>query len=461
MNLGKSTLGVLASNVANLVIGIGSSIFLTRTLGVVGKGEFAIFSAAIGLLALLAGFSLKTSISFFVAKDQLDSDRILTSLALFSALAFLVVSGVARANHVLFENEILLPLTRQEPLFELILAGAVAASIFRDDISSVFAGRRRFAVINYMVVAFSTVSFLSWLALFLLERSEGLDIGSGTVFVVYLVLVVSDAAAFAFLARRFLGLRFSPTLLRAERVGEMIRYSTKAWAAQLAQFLNYRVDIWIVQYFAGSAALGLYSLAGNLATMLWILPRSASRVLMPYVASGEDEDALERVARISRLALLLTACAGIVAALTARWWIELLYGSEFSGSSTAFVVLLLGCVPFSLSVVLGATLTGLDRLDENLVASVAGFGLTVVLDIALIPRYGIVGAAAASSSSYLLTTAIVVRALSREAGLPIRMLIVPRRGDITYLLHGLRAVSRGHQPEEPDEPHENRGDAQT
>lgn len=455
MNLGKNTLGVLASNVANVVIGIGSSIFLTRTLGVVGKGEFAIFSAAIGLLALIVGFSMKTSITFFVARERLDSTRILTTLAIISAMAFLAVSGIARLNQAFFENEILLPMTKHEPVFELVLAGAVTASIFRKNISSVFSGRQRFAVINYMVVAFSFVSFLTWLVLFLLEWSEATVIGSGTIFVAYLVLVVADAAVFGYLAHRFLGLRFSRRLLPLQRLREMFRYSSKAWVAQLAQFLNYRVDIWIVQYFAGSAALGLYSLAANLAMMLWILPRSASRVLLPYVASEPDEDALERVARISRLALLLTAFGGAAAALTAHWWIGLLYGSEFSGTSAPFIVLLFGCVPFSLSVVLGATLSGLDRLEDNLVASVAGFVLTVALDIVLIPHYGIVGAAAASSSSYLLTTAIVVRAVSREAGLPATMLVLPQRGDLRYLLDGLRAVLTDRETKVPDENREN------
>ena len=66
----------------------------------------------------------------------------------------------------------------------------------------------------------------------------------------------------------------------------MVRYGSLAYLAMLLQFLNYRVDYWIVQHFRGDEALGLYSLASSLAMMLWMLPRAAASVLLPATAAG-------------------------------------------------------------------------------------------------------------------------------------------------------------------------------
>lgn len=442
MRIGRSALGVLSSNLLNLLLAVANSIFLTRTLGVTGRGEYAVFIASVGILSLLLGLGVDTAIRYFVAKERVARERILSSLILFVLAAGTVAFGVARLNHLLLDNELLLPRRMQRPAFELTLIGVVVANLFHANVSSVFAGRRRFAALNLASVGFSVASLVVWFGFFSAERAGVASFGSDEVFPAYLALTVANAVVLAGLAYRYLGVRPSWKLLDWELFRDMIRYAAKAFAAQVAQFLNYRVDIWIVQVFLGAAALGLYSLAASLATMLWILPRSASRVLMPYVAAEEEGAPVAEVARISRLFFLATAAIAVVAALTVEHWIGLLYGAEFVGAGPAFVVLLVGSVPFSLSVVLAATLSGMNRLEENLVASFAGLVVTVVLDLILIPRYGIAGAAWASSASYLVTTVVVVRAFSKVGDVSVRDLILPRREDLAYVTDGLKSLLR-------------------
>jgi O-antigen/teichoic acid export membrane protein len=212
--------------------------------------------------------------------------------------------------------------------------------------------------------------------------------------------------------------------------------------ANVAQFLNYRVDIWIVQYFTGSAALGIYSLAASLAMTLWVLPRSTSTVLMPAMASGDAGAGFPQAARLARLVFVVTAALAVPVALFARAWLGLLYGEAFVASAAPFMVLLLGCVPFTLCVILAAALAGVNRQDVNLMASLVGLVATVALDLALIPRYGILGAAAASAVSYLVTTAVVVWVFSRIAELPARACVVPETRDFGYVRDGLQGLLR-------------------
>ncbi len=261
-------------------------------------------------------------------------------------------------------------------------------------------------------------------------------------FQVYLAVMLFNAAMLALAAYRMLGVRFSLHLLDAALLRDMVRYATLTWVANIAQFLNYRVDIWIVQYFTGSAALGIYSLAASLAMTLWVLPRSTSTVLMPAMASGDPGAGFPQAARLARLVFGVTAALAIPIVVFSRVWLGLLYGDAFVASAAPFAVLLLGCVPFTLCVILAAALAGVNRQHVNLGASLVGLVATVVLDLVLIPRYGILGAAAASAVSYLVTTAVVVWVFSRIASLPALACVVPEGRDLGYVRDGLKGLLR-------------------
>ena len=442
MSVGRKALGVFASNLVTLVLSFGNSIFLTRTLGVVGRGEFAIFAASFGVLTLLLGLGLDVSLRYYVARDEVPRERILTSVVLLAFAAGALLLGVAHANHLLFDNEIFLPATRQSLRYEATLAGVVVASLVYGNIAAVFAGTRSFRTLNLSSIGLSAVSVAAFGSLLWMKSAGLWAVDSGDVFLTYLGLQLFNALLLVGLAYREMGVRPTLALLDGPLLRKLVGYGGVAYLASLAQFLNYRVDVWIVQHFSGSAALGLYALAANLAMMLWMLPRALSTVLLPAMAAGDEGAGFTQTARLGRLSLVATALLGLPLALTVPWWVTLLYGSDFRAASGPFVLLLIGCVPFTLCVIHAAALAGAGRPAVNLRASLAGLVVTVALDLALIPRYGIEGAAVASSASYLVTTLWVLNAFSQVGKVPLTACIVPRTDDIPYLRDGLKSVLR-------------------
>ncbi len=171
MRMGRSALGVFASNLLTLVFSFGNSIFLTRTLGVVGRGEFAVFSASFGILSLLFGFGFDLSLRYFVARDRVPRERILTSLFLFAAFVAVLVFATVHANDVLLDNELFLPLSKQSLSMELALAGVVAGTLVYGNIASVFAGHRSFAALNVASVSLAAVGMVVYATLYALQRT--------------------------------------------------------------------------------------------------------------------------------------------------------------------------------------------------------------------------------------------------------------------------------------------------
>jgi O-antigen/teichoic acid export membrane protein len=442
MSVGRSSLGVFLSQGIGLVLSFGNSVFLTRALGVTGRGEFAIFTAAVGLLSILLGLGLEVSLRYYIAKGQVPRDRLLTSTLLYIVLVSSALWMAVHLNHLLLSNDLFLPASKQTTIFELALVGVVAANLFHSNISSVFWGDRNFKVINLASVGFAILSLLFYAGLYGAQVLGGLPIGSGEVFLTYSALAVFNSVVMGGMAVRLAHVRFSVTLFDRGLVLRMLTYAGKSYLAGLAQFLNYRVDYWLVEYYTGSSTLGLYSLASSLAMMLWILPRSVSSVLLPSAAAGEPEAGPLETARQARVVFTIVLLLSLPLAMSARAWISLFYGADFVAATSAFVILLVGCVPFTVCIVLAATLAGMNRVGINLGASASGLAVTVVLDVLLIPRFGMGGAAAASAVSYLVTTVVVLISFSRLTSVPAGSCVFPKTEDARYLRDGFKSILR-------------------
>ena len=96
---------------------------------------------------------------------------------------------------------------------------------------------------------------------------------------------------------------------------------------------------------------------------------------------------------------------------------ELVYTSDFSPAYSALLVLLPGVVLLGGGKVLTNELAGRGYAHYNSINSGLALVATLVLDVLLIPRYGITGAALASSIAYalnLMTALVFYRLVSRK-----------------------------------------------
>jgi O-antigen/teichoic acid export membrane protein len=101
--------------------------------------------------------------------------------------------------------------------------------------------------------------------------------------------------------------------------------------------------------------------------------------------------------------------------------IPLLYGAAFRPAVLAAQLLCVGLVGEGLGGVVTAFLYGTGRPGLNSMAVVAGLATTVGLDLVLIPRHGLLGAAVASCAAYAVTTAALLacfRLVTRAARRP-------------------------------------------
>jgi O-antigen/teichoic acid export membrane protein len=104
-------------------------------------------------------------------------------------------------------------------------------------------------------------------------------------------------------------------------------------------------------------------------------------------------------------------------AIAAPVVLPLVYGDAFRDAVVPAWVLLVGLAGGGVTGVLTAFLSGSGRPGLGSAALGSGLVVTLALDIALIPAFGIVGAATASTLAYLTTAGVlllVFRAVTRN-----------------------------------------------
>ena len=223
-----------------------------------------------------------------------------------------------------------------------------------------------------------------------------------------------------------------------------IGFGMRGQAGVFAQMLNYRLDALILSVLAGNSALGVYAVATNVGETGTYIANAAALALFRDVA---DEGGLRRVPFACRMTTAATAVFALAAAPAGIIGIPLVFGSDFAGAITPFVLLLPGMVALAVVKVLSMANTAAGRPDYMSIATVAGLAMTVILDLLLIPALAASGAAIASTLAYAtaaIASVMLYRRIRRDS---IRSLLVIGIADISAVAMRLRiSVGRPMRP---------------
>lgn len=220
-------------------------------------------------------------------------------------------------------------------------------------------------------------------------------------------------------------------------------YGLRGQLGNIVQLLNYRLDFFLVSSFLGPAALAVYSVAVMVGESLWQLSNSMAVVLFPRVAAlaGNEDERRRILGTASRVALGMTLSVALVVGLTAHLWVPRFFGVAYTEAASVIRLLLPGVVLFTVQVVLSSGIAGAGFPEWNSYVAAVSLVLSVALDVWMIPRYGIPGAAIASSLTYGTSTLLTIWNYRRLSHISLRELLVPTPADVRMLLGSLQSLA--------------------
>ena len=234
------------------------------------------------------------------------------------------------------------------------------------------------------------------------------------------VLSGGAAALLALLAGRLL-----PVLrcfrLQRKLLFRMLAYSLPLIVSQMAWWIIESSDKVMVNHILGSEALGLYSVACRIPALLNVFIALFSQAwkisAFREYDQGQDRRFYGTAFRIFTVTVGL-ACSCIM--LVLRPFLRIYVGQTFYEAWRFVPCLLLASVFSSISVFMGAIYGSLQNSVHEMLSVLLTGGLNIALNLALIPRMGIQGAAGATAISYLFIAAFRILDTRRYFRFPIR-----------------------------------------
>jgi O-antigen/teichoic acid export membrane protein len=387
-----------AASIFSKLIAVALLPLYTRYLTKADYGNAELMFAAVVSVSIVVRLGLIEALLRFYYKDGEDPARVVSTS--FAAL-FWVSTAAA-----------LVALPFAGPISEAVLGGPghAAPDLARISIGGLWVltmfeflltlfrleERARAYFVTTMLSVLAAIGLTVVLVVGKGEGAKGLLLGSyasGAAFVLGLIWV----------HRRRLSLWIDRALMR-----RLMRFGLPTMPAELSLYLLNFVDRIILVRSAGAGAVGLYSLAVKFAQGVNVLVRGFQLAWPPLAYSIRDDGEARRT--YAAVVTWFTAgCAFVVAGmwLLSRWIVRALAAPEFFGSYKAIGLVATGVTLYALYMVLVVILGRTGRTEFNFPATAAALAANIVLNLALVPPLGIVGAGLALVASYLVVLALM------------------------------------------------------
>jgi O-antigen/teichoic acid export membrane protein len=203
----------------------------------------------------------------------------------------------------------------------------------------------------------------------------------------------------------------------------------------------FKVDVLLVGYFESDAATGHYRAALQVSEFMWVVSIAMEQVMIQSTARLWEDGALgELTALLSRLLRYVVVVTVLLVAgvfVLSEQFLTLYFGPAYEASVLPLRVLLPGVLGFAMARVIWPVLQAGGHLRTLLLATGTAVVVNVVLNLALIPTVGIVGAAIGTSVAYG-SMAVTHVAAARTVGLrPLEGLPVARTAALGLATIGL------------------------
>ena len=188
--------------------------------------------------------------------------------------------------------------------------------------------------------------------------------------------------------------------------------------ASMFMVMNW-TDTLMIEYFHDEKDVGIYRLAFKVAALITVAQYAINSIAAPMFSSFKTKGDLVGLKKIVRnigyLNLLISIPIFIIIQIFPGFILEF-FGEEFTGGIAPLIILSIGSILNALCgpVMYLLSMTGFEKTARNIIVIASAFN--IALNLFLIPRYGILGAAYATSICTVLWNVMAVIKIKKEYG---------------------------------------------
>jgi len=395
---------VLTSSIGVLLLHFLQKPIMARYLGPDGLGLFSMVTMIAGIFVIIFGLGFDSAIVKYVAGYKDDKCKLHSIFS--SALITVLILGVLASIVLFFLSDILSIIFDMPSLSNLlkIYAFIFPFSLLYGIILGFLNGLRKMKYYSFIVTLYSILMLLFIVTfLFFGFGVKGAIIGD------ILALIVVTVIA-GLVVKKFV--RF--TILDYYGNTKMLTtFGSRMMGINSINLLHTQADILLIGYFLSSADVGYYAAAVSLSRFFWRVPQSVQMVTYPATSEYWSKGNLESLNRMIDKSMKFSACILLVTGLGVLFFtkdiVTFLFGDNFINSVLPLQILLIGTViNGATSRPIAGTLAGAGRPGLDFIKVIVTASLNILLNILLIPHFGLVGAAIATAISLVLASILSI-----------------------------------------------------
>ena len=398
-NIQWSFISLATASFANLLL----RIVLGKELGPSGLGLYTIVFTVYMFGMQFAGFGIGSSLIRYIATyhddlpkiKEIFSSGILVSILSGSVMSVLLylLSGII--SNQFFHNPQMTNLLRLTAFcFPFIAVQKVVVGTL-NGLKEI----KLYAIVN--IVQNALVMIVSYFLVILLK----MDVMGAVIGLVIPTILVS-LFSLIFTKNFFV----QPNKLMNPVLKEISWFGFYVVLANSIGMINTQVNSLLIGHFMNETQVGYYAVAAIFVQGVTLLPHAIQVVTTPSIAIYYGKGELTKIRQLIKKTVLKTygiiVCISFILVISGKFLITLLFTDEFLPAYLPMLVLLIGHTIYAAYVSLGGCLSSIGKVNIVFKLGAISAGLNILLNIGLIPRFGLLGAASATSISLIFTSLI-------------------------------------------------------
>jgi O-antigen/teichoic acid export membrane protein len=387
-----------------LPLGFVITVALGRYLGAGDLGLYRMTSTIYGIGMLVAALGIPAAMIKYVAEykadkkklNQIVSSGIITSL--FLGIGFIALFYFSSGLFAEIFDMPRLPglLKLLSPVFPFALVGGALLGLLNG-----LREMKKYAaatIIQSVLMVIATVALIYY----------GFGVAGAMI-----GIVLSSVGSCAFLiwtCREYYDITFEGY---RQTTRKLLGFGARIFGANAINIINYQADIVLVGYFLTATDVGYYAVAVSLSRFFWIIPQAIQTITYPatseYWANNNHSALQTMIAKSMKYSACILLPIGLGVGFFAEDIITTVFGEEFIYSVLPFLILLVGTmINGAMQRPIGSILYSIGMPDLNLKIFASAAMANIILNLILIPHFGIAGAAVATTISLSLITLLIL-----------------------------------------------------
>ncbi|MGB9939704.1 flippase [Methanosarcina sp.] len=191
---------------------------------------------------------------------------------------------------------------------------------------------------------------------------------------------------------------------------EISRFGFYIVLANSIGMVNTQIGSLVIGYFMNETEVGYYAVATLFLQGVTLLPQAVQAVTTPTIAAYYRKGDFHNIQNLVKNTMFkisaVILCISLLLAIFGKFLITFLFTEEFLPAYLPMLILLVGYFIHSVYASIGGCLSSVGKVHILFKIDMICAGLNLLLNVLLIPQFGLIGAASATSLSMTFTTLV-------------------------------------------------------